>query len=69
MLLGEAEFALAQQHHPGAARVAAVFGEAGMPLYKASARAVAATAVATLGDQGTGPAEEARAQALFQSDL
>ncbi|WP_405477258.1 hypothetical protein [Streptomyces canus] len=44
----------------------AAFGEAGKPLYETSAGAVAAIA---LSDHRMGLEEQARAQALFQSDL
>lgn len=72
VLLGQVEFALAPhgQARRGQLRTQRRrLRRGGKPLYEVSARAVAATALAALGDHATGLEEEARAQALFQSDL
>jgi hypothetical protein len=71
VLLGQAELALAQ-NDPDTARTAAhaaaaAFSEAEMPLYEASARTVAATALAALDDHAASIEEEARAQTLFDA--
>ncbi|MHB9863463.1 hypothetical protein [Streptomyces sp. YIM S03343] len=70
VLLAHAEVCLLQDH-TNAARTAleaaAAFGEAEMPLYEASARTLAASALAALGDQPASIDEAARAQTLFDA--
>ncbi|MEU2281568.1 BTAD domain-containing putative transcriptional regulator [Streptomyces sp. NPDC013178] len=70
VLLAHAEVALLRDNADAARaalEAAAVFSDAAMPLYEASARTVAASALAALGDQPAGIDEAARAQRLFDA--
>ncbi|MFD8001133.1 BTAD domain-containing putative transcriptional regulator [Streptomyces mirabilis] len=68
VLLAHAEVALPQDNADAARaalEAAAAFSHAEMPLYEASARTIAASALAALGDQPASINEAARAQTLF----